>query len=56
MVAPAFNVIELPDVKEKLAGQSAQVLLKPAEEFAAFIAAEKSKWEAVVKASGAKID
>jgi tripartite-type tricarboxylate transporter receptor subunit TctC len=50
------KVVELPDVSEKLAGQSAQVLLKPAEEFAAFIAAEKSKWEAVVKASGAKID
>lgn len=50
------NVVELADVREKLAAQSAQVALKPAEEFAAFIASEKSKWEAVVKASGAKID
>jgi tripartite-type tricarboxylate transporter receptor subunit TctC len=44
------------DVKDKLAGQSAQVMLRPGEEYAAFIAAEKAKWETVVKASGAKID
>ena len=39
-----------------LAGQSATVLLRPGEEFGAFIAAEKVKWSAVVKASGARID
>jgi tripartite-type tricarboxylate transporter receptor subunit TctC len=50
------RIVELPDVSEKLATQSAQVMLKPGDEFAAFIAAEKSKWDAVVKASGAKID
>ncbi len=50
------KVVEMPDVKEKLAGQSAQVMLRPADEYAAFITAEKAKWEAVVKASGAKID
>jgi tripartite-type tricarboxylate transporter receptor subunit TctC len=50
------HVVELPDVKDKLAGQSAQVALKPGDEFAAFIAAEKAKWDAVVKASGAKVD
>ena len=50
------RVVELPDVKEKLAGQSATVMLKPGEEFTAFIAVEKSKWGGVVKASGAKID
>ena len=50
------RVVEQPDVKEKLAGQSATVMLKPGEEFTAFIAAEKLKWGGVVKASGAKID
>ena len=40
----------------KLAGQSAIVQLKAGAEFAAFIAAEKTKWDAVIKASGAKID
>ena len=43
-------------MSEKLAAQSAQVTLKPGDEFAAFIAAEKANWEGVVKASGAKID
>jgi tripartite-type tricarboxylate transporter receptor subunit TctC len=50
------RVVELPDVRERLAAQSAQVMLKPGEEFAAFLAADKAKWDAVVKASGAKID
>ena len=50
------RAVEMPDVREKLAGQSAQVMLKPGDEYAAFIAAEKTKWDAVVKASGAKID
>ena len=50
------KVVEMPDVKEKLAGQSATVLLKPGEEFSAFIAAEKTKWGGVVKVSGARID
>jgi tripartite-type tricarboxylate transporter receptor subunit TctC len=50
------KLVELPDVKEKLTGQSAMVRLKTGDEFAAFIAAEKTRWDAVVKASGAKID
>ena len=50
------KLVELPDVKEKLAGQSAIVQLRAGDDFAAFIAAEKSKWSAVVKASGAKVD
>ena len=50
------KVVEQPDVKEKLAGQSATVMLRPGAEFGAFIAAEKTKWGAVVKASGARID
>ena len=50
------RVVELPDVKEKLGGQSATVMLKPGGEFTAFIAVEKLKWAGVVKASGARID
>ena len=50
------KLVELPDVKEKLTAQSAIVQLKAGDEFGAFIAAEKTKWDAVVKASGAKID
>ncbi len=50
------RVVELADVKERLAGQSAQIMLRAGAEFASFIVAEKSKWDAVIKASGAKID
>lgn len=50
------KVVEVPDVKDKLAAQSAMVHLRAGDAFAAFLAAEKTKWDAVVKASGAKID
>ena len=50
------KVVEVPDVKDKLAAQSAMVQLRAGDAFAAFLAAEKTKWDAVVKASGAKID
>ena len=50
------RIVELPDVRDKLNGQSATVMLKAGEEFAEFIAAEKTKWALVVKASGARID
>jgi len=50
------KVMDMPDVRDKLAAESAQVTLRPGEEFAAFMTAEKAKWEAAVKASGAKID
>jgi len=48
--------MDMPDVRDKLAAESAQVTLRPGEEFAAFMTAEKAKWEVAVKASGAKID
>ncbi len=50
------KLVELPDVRDKLAAQSAIVQLRAGDDFAAFIAAEKTKWDAVVKASGARID
>lgn len=50
------KVVEVPDVKDKLAAQSAMVQLRAGDAFAAFLAAEKTKWDAVVKASGARID
>ena len=50
------KVMDMPDVRDKLAAESAQVTLRPGEEFAAFMTAEKAKWEVAVKASGAKID
>jgi tripartite-type tricarboxylate transporter receptor subunit TctC len=50
------RVVELPDVRDKLAGQSATVLLKAGDEFAAFMQAERVKWDGVVKSSGAKVD
>ena len=50
------RVLALPEVKERLASQGAEVLISTPQEFGAFIVSETEKWARVVKISGARID
>ena len=56
MAAEMKRILELPDVKEKLAEIGAIAAPMTPEEFAKFIDTERAKWAEVVKASGAKLD
>ena len=51
-----MKVLADPEVKKQIAGQGAEPIAEKPEQFAAFIAAETTKWAKVVKASGASID
>jgi tripartite-type tricarboxylate transporter receptor subunit TctC len=50
------GILATPDVKEKFAGQGAEITFLPADEFDRFIAREREQWATAVKVSGAKID
>lgn len=50
------RILTLPDVKERLASQGAEVLTSTPQEFGAFIVSETEKWAKVVKFSGARVD
>lgn len=50
------KVMDLPDVRERFAAQSALPDLRGPDAFAAFLRAERDKWAATVRESGAKID
>ena len=53
----AFNkALEAPDVRQKLADQGSEVLGGTPERFATLIRTETTRWAAVVKESGAKVD
>jgi tripartite-type tricarboxylate transporter receptor subunit TctC len=56
MAAEMKRILDLPDVKEKLAEIGAVASPMTPEEFAKFIDGERAKWAEVVKASGAKVD
>ena len=49
-------VMELPDVRERFAAQSADANVLGPEAFARFLDAERDKWADIVKRSGAKVD
>ncbi|MEP7183894.1 MAG: tripartite tricarboxylate transporter substrate binding protein [Betaproteobacteria bacterium] len=49
------QVMELPDVRERFAAQSALPDVRGPDAFAAFLASERDKWGAIVRQSGAKI-
>jgi tripartite-type tricarboxylate transporter receptor subunit TctC len=53
------NVIEmlkLPDVKERIASQGADIVGDTPAEFAAFISAESAKYAKIIKQAGVKLD
>ncbi len=54
--AEITRIMNLPEVKERLAGQGAEMLTSTPQEFGAFIRSETAKWAKVVKFSGARID
>jgi tripartite-type tricarboxylate transporter receptor subunit TctC len=54
--AEIVKILNLPDVKEKLAGLGAELVGNTPEEFAVLVKAEVVKWADVVKKSGAKVD
>jgi tripartite-type tricarboxylate transporter receptor subunit TctC len=48
--------LQIPDVREKLQVQGAEILSGTPEEAGSFIRSEVTKWGKVVKASGARAD
>jgi tripartite-type tricarboxylate transporter receptor subunit TctC len=54
--AEIARVMRLADVRERIAGQGAEIATSTPEEFAAFIKSEMVKWAKVVKDSGARVD
>jgi len=54
--AEIVKILNMPDVKERLAGLGAEIVADSPEEFAALVKAEVVKWSDVVKKSGAKVD
>jgi tripartite-type tricarboxylate transporter receptor subunit TctC len=50
------KILALPDVREGLARQGADIDLKSPAEFAAYLTTELAKWSKVVKASGVKLE
>ena len=50
------RVLQLPDVKERLASQGFETLSSTPEQFAAYIRSEIVKWAQVIKDSGARVD
>ena len=54
--AEITRIMGLPDVKERLAAQGAEVYTSTPEQFAIHIRSETEKWAQVVKFSGARLD
>ena len=50
------KVLQLPDVRERIATEGGEPSPTSPEQFAKFISAEVVKWGALVRASGAQID
>ena len=54
--AEVNKVLQMPDVKEKIANGGAQAVGGTSEDFAAFVKADYAKWGKIVKAAGIKLD
>ncbi|RLJ38757.1 tripartite tricarboxylate transporter substrate binding protein [Acidovorax sp. 106] len=56
-LSDAFKqVLQMPDVRNRMVSQGAAPAFMGADDFAAFLAAEMPRWAEVVKKSGAKLD
>jgi tripartite-type tricarboxylate transporter receptor subunit TctC len=56
LAADLATVMELPEVRERFAQQSAEANVQGPEAFGRFLVAERDKWADIVKRSGAKVD
>ena len=54
--AEVNNVLQMPDVKEKIANGGAMAVGGTSEDFAAFVKADYAKWGKIVKESGVKLE
>ena len=50
------RIVQLPDIREKLAAQGAEPLTGTPEETGAFVRSEVARWAKVVKAAGVRLD
>ena len=56
-LSDAFRqVLTTPDIRNRMVTQGADPAFLPADEFARFLTAEMPRWQAAVKASGARLD
>lgn len=56
-LSDAFKqVLEMPDIRNRMVTQGADPAFMGSEDFARFLAAEMPRWDQAVKASGAKLD
>ncbi len=54
--AEVVKALKTPEMRDRLAGQGAEVVADTPEQLATFLKSEMSKWAKVVKESGARID
>jgi len=54
--AEVVRILRLPDVRESLTAQGADIVANTPEQFAAWIRVEVKKWAEVIRVSGAKVD
>ena len=54
--AEVKRILELPEMRDRLSGEGAEVAANTPEQFAAYIKTEMTKWAGVVKLSGAHVD
>ena len=54
--AAVNQVLQMPDVKEKIANGGATAVGGTSEEFAAFVRTDYARWGRIVKESGVKLE
>jgi tripartite-type tricarboxylate transporter receptor subunit TctC len=54
--AEIVKVLALPDIKERIAGQGAEVVGDTPMHFDAFLKADIARWAPLIKASGARVE